>query len=63
MIARERRRDRRECDVRVSRSGKAVRRMELENNTERDGLMIMRHEIRGVIYRGGEPQDTERQYK
>jgi len=37
--------------------------MELENNTERDGLMIMRHEIRGVIYRGGEPQDTERQYK
>jgi len=37
--------------------------MEFENSTERDGLMMMRHEIHGVIYRGGEPQDTERQYK
>ena len=39
MIARERRRDRRGCDVGVSRSGKAVRRMEFENSTERDGLI------------------------
>jgi len=37
--------------------------MEFESSMERDGLMIMRHEICGVIYRGGKPQDTERQYK